>query len=541
MKKTHEPEPLISLTADKLKKYWKADLISGFLIFLIALPLSLGIAIGSSFPPMAGIIAAVVGGLVVAIFSGSHLTICGPAAGLIVVIIHGVDVLGQGDLTLGYQATLAAIVIAGIFQIGFGLLKSGKLSTFFPGAVVHGMMAAIGITIISKQIHVLFGVKPAAKEILKIIAEIPNSVMNLNPEVTIIGVVSLLMLILIPRIPLAWIKKLPVPMLVVIAGIIFDKMFDLEHEHVYTFFSHDYVVGPKFLVQLPAKIADGIVFPNWSLIGTANFWFVTVSIALVASLETLLSASAIQSVDPMKRKSNFDKDLIALGLGTTVSGLLGGLPMIAEIVRSSSNVNNGAKTPWSNFFHGGFMLIFVVGAPWLLQEIPLASLAALLVFVGWRLGSPKEFIKIYNIGSDQLLIFTSTVLMTLATDLLLGVAFGILVKILIHTARGLSVKEIFFTNVIVDNHEAEVVNVRILRAAIFWSIYKVKDTLYNLPNAKVINVDLSDCKIVDHSMMEFFNHFGKECEEEGVKFNVSGHENLKVKSGHHLAARRLKP
>ncbi len=537
MKKTNSPEPFISLTGDKLKKNWKADLISGFLIFLIALPLSLGIAIGSSFPPMAGIISAVMGGMVVAIFSGSHLTICGPAAGLIVVIIHGVDSLGGGDLTLGYQATLAAIVFAGLLQILFGLMRSGKLSTFFPGAVVHGMMAAIGLIIISKQIHVLVGVKPASKEIFEIIAEIPNSFMNMNPEVAIIGFVSLLMLIFIPKIPFQWVKKIPVPMLVVIVGIIFDQYFDLEHEHIYRFFGQEYLIGPKNLVQLPAKIADGIVFPNWSLIGTANFWFVTVSIALVASLETLLSASAIQSLDPQKRKSNFDKDLMALGLGTTISGMLGGLPMIAEIVRSSSNVNNGAKTPWSNFFHGLFMLLFVVGAPWLLQKIPLASLAALLVFVGWRLGSPKEFIKIYKIGVDQLIIFVSTVVVTLATDLLVGVAAGVLVKIIIHCVRGLSLKHIFFTNIIVDGKNAEVVNIRILRAAVFWSIYKVKDTLYNVPNAKVINVDVSDCRIVDHSMMEFFDHYQKECQDEGISFNVTGLDQLELNSSHYLAAR----
>lgn len=540
MNKTSGPEPFISLTADKLKKNWKADFISGFLIFLIALPLSLGIAIGSSMPPMAGIISAVVGGMIVAIFSGSHLTICGPAAGLIVVIIHGVDSLGGGDLTLGYQATLAAIVFAGILQVFFGLMKSGKLSTFFPGAVVHGMMAAIGLIIISKQIHVLLGVKTTSKEIFEIIGEIPNSLMNMNPEVALIGVVSLLMLIFIPKIPIKWVKKIPVPMLVVIAGIVFDKYFDLEHEHVYRFFEHDYLVGPKNLVQLPDKIIDGIVFPNWSLIDTANFWFVTVSIALVASLETLLSASAIQSLDPQKRKSNFDKDLIALGIGTAISGLLGGLPMIAEIVRSSSNVSNGAKTQWSNFFHGVMMLTFVAGAPWLLQKIPLASLAALLVFVGWRLGSPKEFIKIYKIGIDQLIIFVSTVVLTLATDLLVGVAFGILVKIIIHCIRGLSLKQIFFTNIIVEGQKTDNVKIKILRAAIFWSIYKIKDTLYNVPNAKVINIDLSDCKIVDHSMMEFFEHYKKECQDEGVEFNLTGLDHLQLQSPHHLATRSLK-
>jgi MFS superfamily sulfate permease-like transporter len=540
MKKTNVPEPVIALTAEKLKKNWRDDLLSGLLIFLIALPLSLGIAIGSSFPPMAGIIAAVVGGLVVSIFAGSHLIIAGPAAGLIVVIVHGVDSLGGGDLTLGYTATLAAIAIAGLITMTFGLLKSGKLSTFFPGAVVHGMMAAIGIIIIAKQIHTLFGVKPAAKDIVGIIAEIPHTIMNLNPEVTIIGVTSLLMLIFIPKLPIPFVKKIPVPMLVVIAGIIFDKAFDLEHEHMYTLFSHDYQLGPKFLVQLPARIMDGIVFPNWSLIATGKFWFVTISIALVQSLESLLTSSAIQGLDPLKRKSNFDKDLIALGMGTTISGMLGGLPMIAEVIRSSANVNNGAKTPWSNFFHGSFLLVFVIFFPWLLQEVPLSSLAALLVFAGWRLGSPKEFMKIYNIGSDQLVIFTSTVLVTVTVDLLAGVGFGILVKIIIHALRGLSPRHIFLTNIDINDRDSEVVNIKILNAAIFWSIFKVKDNLYSLPNAKVINVDVSDCKVVDHSMMEFFDHFRKECAEEGVQFNLTGLENKKEKSGHMLAARRIK-
>jgi MFS superfamily sulfate permease-like transporter len=530
-------EPFISLTPEKLRRNWKVDLLSGFLIFLIALPLSLGIAVGSSFPPMAGIIAAVIGGMVVSIFSGSHLTICGPAAGLIVVIMNAVNVLGKGDPAVGYTATLAAIVIAGFFQIAFGLMKSGKLSTFFPGAVVHGMMASIGIIIISKQFHVLVGVKPQSQDILGVMAEIPHSLMNMNPEVALVGFVSLLMMIFIPKIPIKWVRKVPVPMLVVIAGITFDKFFDLTREHVYTFFSKDFEVGPKFLVQLPKNLADGFVFPNWSFVGTTDFWIVTLSIALVASLETLLSASAIQGLDPLKRKANFDKDLIALGLGTVVSGMLGGLPMIAEIVRSSANVGNGARTPWSIFFHGSLMFLFVISVPWLLQEIPLASLAAMLVFVGWRLASPKEFIKIYRIGIDQLIIFCATIVITLLTDLLLGVFIGIAVKIIIHAFRGLSIRQIFFTNVLVDDKNAEVVNIRILRAAIFWSIYKIKDTLYRLPNARIIHVDVSDCKIVDHSMMEFFEHFQKECEDEGVEFKLTGLTRFREESDHALATR----
>ncbi len=513
---------LISLSFDKLKKYWKADMMSGLLIFLIALPLSLGIAMASNVPPMAGIISACVGGLVVAIFSGSHLTICGPAAGLIVLIINGVETLGNGDAFVGYRYTLAAIVIAGIFQIIFGAFKSGKLSTFFPAAAVHGMMAAIGMIIMSKQIHTLFGMKPTAKSIFGIIGEIPNSVANMNPEIAVIGISSLLMLILIPKIPLNWVKKIPVPMVVVLAGIFFDRVFDLEHEHIFHMWNHDYTVGPKMLIQLPKNLSDGIVFPDWGLLATGKFWFVTVSIALVASLETLLSASAIQGIDPEKRKADFDKDLVALGVGTTVSGLLGGLPMIAEIVRSSANVNNGAKTPWSNWFHGFFLLASVCTLPWLLQKIPLASLAAILVFVGWRLAGPKEFVKIYKEGSEAFLVFCVTIFFTLAEDLLVGVFVGIVVRIILHTIRGLKPNEIFFTNVFVDDPEAEKVNVKITTAATFWSIFKVKETLYNLPNAKSITVDVSVCKVVDDSMTHFLDHYKKECDDHGIKFNLVG-------------------
>lgn len=539
MKKHEIQKEFFSLSLKKLKENWKVDLISGFLVFLIALPLSLGIAMASSFPPMAGIIAAVVGGMVVAIFSGSHLTICGPAAGLIVVIIHGVDVLGAGDPMLGYRTTLAAIVIAGFLQIFFGIMKSGKLSTFFPGAVVHAMMAAIGIIIMSKQVHTMLGVKPQGKEIFDIIFEIPKSFMNLNPQIALIGIVSLLMLIFIPKIPFKWIKKIPVPMLVVLAGIMFDKILDLEHEHLYQIGNASYQVGPKFLLQLPKNLADGIVFPDWRFISNFNFWVVTFSIALVASLETLLSASAIQSVDPQRRKANFDKDLVALGSGTVVSGFFGGLPMIAEIVRSSANVSNGAKTPWSNFFHGFFMLVFVLGLPGLLQEIPLASLAALLVFVGWRLASPKEFIKIYKIGMDQLIIFIATIVMTLMTDLLIGVGFGILVKLLIHSMRGLSFKEIFFTNVITQKLPDGEFFIKVNRAAVFWSIYKLKDTLYNLKEPKMITINFSMCKMVDHSMMEFLEHYKVECIENGIDLNIEGIQHLKVDSHHHQATRHL--
>lgn len=528
---------LLSLSLSDLKNFWKFDLTSGFLIFLIALPLSLGIAMASGFPSMAGIIAACVGGIVVSLLAGSHLIVCGPAAGLIVVILSGMEMLGKGNNEAGYKLTLAAIVVAGIIQIGLGFLKSGRLSTFFPSSVVHGMMAAIGLIIMSKQLHTLLGVKPEASDIVGVIKEIPHSIMHLNPTIAAIGVVSLLLLIFIPKINNPIVRKIPVPMLVVLLGIVFAKLFGIETEQVYRIWDNEFHVGPKYLVQLPKNIADGIVFPDFSAFFTQPFWFVTISIALVASLETLLSSTAIKMIDPQKRNVKFDRDLIALGAGCTISGLLGGLPMIAEIVRSSSNVSNGAKTQWSNFFHGLFLLIFILLFPKVLQEIPLASLAAILIFVGWRLASPKEFVHMFHIGFDQLLVFLVTVLMTLKTDLLLGVLAGIVMEIIVNLIRGLQFGEFFSTKNIIFRQHDKSVRLILRKAATFWNLYNLKQALMRVPDKKEVIIDFSHCRVIDHTMMEFLEIYKVECSEQGCSVVYIGIENFHPHSKHKLSAR----
>lgn len=526
-----------TLKKDDLKNNWKSDMASGFLIFLIALPLSLGIAMASGFPSMAGIIAACVGGLVVSLISGSHLTICGPAAGLIVVILSGMEMLGKGDNEAGYKLTLAAIVVAGIIQVVLGLLKSGRLSTFFPSSVVHGMMAAIGIIIMSKQFHTLLGVKPESSDVIGLIKEIPKSILGLNPSIACIGVVSLLLLIYIPKINHPIIKKIPAPMLVVLLGIIFEKIFNIGTEQVYRIWDNEFHIGPKYLVQLPKNIADGIVFPDFSAFFTQPFWFVTISIALVASLETLLSSTAIKMIDPQKRDVKFDKDLVAMGIGSTISGFLGGLPMIAEIVRSSSNVSNGGKTQWSNFFHGFFLLIFVLLFPKILQEIPLSSLAAILIFVGWRLASPKEFVHMFHIGFDQLVVFIITVIVTLKTDLLLGVLAGIIVEIVVNLIRGLQFGEFFSTKNIIFRQKDKSVRIIMRKGATFWNLYNLKQALLRVPDKKEVTVDFSHCMIIDHTMMEFLEIYQVEGTEQGIVVTYVGLEGFHPHSKHKLSAR----
>ena len=516
-----------------LKQNWKTDLMSGFLIFLIALPLSLGIALASGVPPLSGIIAAVVGGLIVSMTSGSYVTINGPAAGLIVVILGAVNSLGGG--IDGYRLTLAAITIAGILQIIAGVTKAGKLCSYFPSSAVHGLLASIGIIIIAKQTYIMLGIKPVGKTAIQQLANLPGSLGLANPELALIGLLTLATVIIMPLIkPL---KKFPAPLVGVVIGMCLGTYFDLSHEHTYLGFqNHEYRLTPDALVTLPGNLMEGIVHPDWSRLGDPIFWRATMMIFIIASLETLLSCAAVDKLDPYHRKADLNRDLTAIGIGTAVSGWLGGLPMIAEIVRSSANVNSGAKTRWSNFFHGCFMLIFVCFASGMIHRIPQASLAAILVFTGFRLASPKEFRKTWSIGSDQMLIFVTTIVVTLGTDLLVGIMSGVLVKLILHLIRGNSPISLLKSSVDVttDNNE---VAVNVNGSVAFTNLLFLKQKLEAIPTGLDMKIDLADTKLVDHSVMEFLEHFQHDYERSGGHVALVGLEGHRSQSDHPLAAR----
>ncbi len=524
---------------------WRSDVLSGFLVFLIALPLCLGIAMASGFPPMAGIITAIIGGLVVSRINGSYVTINGPAAGLIVVIVDAVQSLGQGDAMAGYRFTLAAIVCASVLQVLLGVFKAGKLSAYFPSSVVHGMLAAIGIIIMTKQIHTLLGVKPAAKSLLGTIAEIPHSIYEMNPEVAFIGLMGLLLLIIWSFIKNLTLKMIPAPLLVVLLGLGLERYFDLDHVHKYLFLSdaeflphHIFTIGPAFLVTVPENFMSGFYFPDFSKIATLEFWESAVTIWLVGSLESLLSASAVDKLDLYKRNSNLNRDLAAVGVGNIFSGMVGGLPMIAEIVRSSANVNNGAKTAWANFFHGLFLLVFVALFPKLIHEIPLSSLAALLVFTGFRLASPKEFAKTMEIGLDNFVLFVVTITGILATDLLVGVAIGIVVKLMIHITRGVKLGNLFSMAFHVKQTDPGTYHIAISGAAVFSNFISLKSMLATLPDKKAIYFDLSEAELIDHTVMEFIHEFSNEYTHNGGTCTTVGLDGHEPYSNHPLAARR---
>jgi MFS superfamily sulfate permease-like transporter len=526
-----------------LQQNWKTDLVSGFLVFLIALPLCLGISLASGFPPIAGIFTAIIGGMFVSIFAGSRLTIKGPAAGLIAIAVGAIDTFSKyntpTDPMLAYKLTLAVIVVASLIQVVFGLIKAGRLGDFFPASVVHGMLAAIGVIIFSKQIHVLLGVKPHAKEPLELLAEIPQSLAGLNPEIMLIGAVSLIILFTLPVIKNKYVKMVPAPMIVLLIAVMMGLYFDLLHEHKYMFMGHEYKVGENYLVTLPNNILDGITFPVFSHIFTFESLQFILMFSLVGSIESLLTVKAIDGLDPYQRKSNMDKDLVAVGLGNTLSGLIGGLPMISEVVRSSANVNNGAQTRWANFFHGMFLLIFVAFFPYLIHQIPLAALAAMLVFTGYRLASPKEFRNTYKIGVEQLVIFLTTLIVTLATDLLIGVFAGIILKMIIHIIGGAKPQHIFKASADLKE-EGGVVYLNIINYAIFTNLLGYKKFLAKIPAGSRLIINFEQAKIVDHTFMEYIHHFEHDHHLTGGTVELEGLDSHKPFSDHPLAARKVR-
>lgn len=520
------------------RENWKQDLQSGFSISLIALPLCLGIAIASGFPPIAGLFAAIVGGLLVSRINGSHITITGPAAGLIVVNLGAIETLGQGDNAAGYKYALAAIVVAGVMIFLLGLFKAGKFGDFFPTAAVHGMLAAIGVIIIVKQLFVALGVSAHGHELYEVMAEIPEALLKSNPEVALIAVVSLIILIVYPKIKIKAIKLIPAPMWVLLVAIPLELVMDWQHEHELVFLSEHFKVGPQLLVHLPERVLDGVVMPDFAKIGTSAFWIAATTIALVTAIESLLSAVAVDSLDPFKRKSNLNKDVSAMGIGASVSGFIGGLPMISEIVRSSANVSDGAKSQWSNFFHAIFLLVFMFALQPVIELIPMSALAAMLIFTGYRLASPKEFKHVKEIGSNELIVFISTLVMVLATDLLIGIAVGIMVNMVLNIVKGASLSNLFKLNASYQT-EGNTLTIAINGVLVFSNYLGLKSVISKHSDKNII-LDLSKASYVDHTALHHIKDLMADKKLLGKSLTLANTSLLKASTEHPLSEISLK-
>ncbi len=535
-----------------LKENFSNDAVSGFLVFLLALPLSLGIAGASDFPPIYGLVTAMIGGLVVSFFAGSPLTIKGPAAGLIVIVAGAVGEFAKmapntvEDATkYGWQLALGTIVVAGIIQVLFGILKFGRLVDFFPLSAVRGMLAAIGLIILSKQLHILLGFNPMTLENkpiiepIELILELKNSFANFmaHTDVVFVGIVSLAIVFCWTMIPINALKKIPSALVVLVVSIPLAMFLGIHNEADIKEAGLVIKKGYKPLLDFKEGLVD-IIGVNVSFEGissTGVFIKYVIMFALVGSLEALLTVKAIDMMDPIKRKSNTNKDLIAVGIGNIVSGILGGLPMISEVARSSANVNNGAKTRWANFFHGLFIFIFLLFAVKFSDLIPKSALAAMLIGVGWKLAHPREFGHMLKIGPDQLVVFVTTIFVTLTTDLLLGIGAGIVIKLILHVLRGVPFSSLFKAKIEVNNDL-----VKISGAMVFSNYLGVQKVISRFDPSQNLNLDVTNCTFIDHSVIESIHQLQNEFKTSGGNLDIKGLTDFRNLYGsrHYLAAKR---
>jgi MFS superfamily sulfate permease-like transporter len=399
---------------------FKTNTISGFIVFLIALPLCLGIASASAFPPVAGLITAIVGGIVSSWLGSARLSIKGPGVGLIVIILGAVQELGQNNPILGYKRTLACGVIAGLLQMIAAQLGLANIVEWIPSAAVHGVLSSIGIIIILEQIPILLGEPYFQSDTLHFFEKIPEIIKNILPEEAFIGLTGLVLLIAFRFFAQGKIKKFPVQIAVLLVGMsiaVFDGLNPLINQNL-----------SRFFVMIPKNPLEFISFPNFDRIFDLTFFKHTLFLFLVGSIESTVTVNALNLLNSGKTKSNLNHDLFSVGCGNVVACFLGGLPMISEIVRSQANTDNQATHQTANFMHGFFMLASLLLCVNFLNRIPLACLASMLIYTGARLASWKQFQHAYHLGKMYFTIFLTALLCTVFIDILAGLSIAFVLE-----------------------------------------------------------------------------------------------------------------
>lgn len=534
------------------RKYFRYDFVAGFLVFLIALPLCLGIALACGYPPLAGVFTAIIGSILSTFISNSELTIKGPAAGLIVIAVGCVGAFGGDGASGGFNATdmnaykmaLAVGVAAAVLQILFGLFRAGILGEFFPVTAVHGMLAAIGVIIITKQIPIALGVE-AKGEPLELLGRMPEIILEANPAIALIGCLSMLIMFLWPvaQKRVRMLRAIPAPMATLLVVVPMGMAFDLMHTHSYYLQGHKYQLGDQYLVRMPDHVFgmfDELSFPDFSALLLPKAWKWVFMFFVVGSLESLLSAKAVDVLDPWHRKTNLDRDMVAVGIANLAAALVGGLPMISEIVRSKASIDNGARTRFADMWHGVFLLVCVALIPTFLHRIPLAALASMLVYTGYRLAHPSEFVHIYHVGREQLVVFVTTLIAVLATDLLVGIGIGIGVKILIHLVNGVPLSSLIKPYLEVTDEDDATCRIRAHQSAVFtnWIPFRREIENIGFVQHKNVIVDLSATKLVDHSVMDKLAAMRQDFAQRGLSLEITGLDTHRQLSRHERAARK---
>lgn len=499
----------------------KSDLTAGLIVFLIALPLCLGIAQASNAPPLAGIIAGVIGGIVIGFFSKSQLSVSGPAAGLVAIVIGALEKLGA------FEIFLCAVILAGAFQLLLGFLRAGSIANYFPTNVIEGMLAGIGLTIIIKQIPDAVGfVNPKHTEGMTdaddgfTLQSITDSFNHLEPGAIIIAMVGIGILVLWSLKGMKKVQMIPAGLLVVIIGTLLNQLFATVAPSLYVSGSH--------LVNLPVPKTAGDFFGNFKLPDLSGFanpmvWSTGLVIAVVASIETLLCIEATDKLDPQKRYTSGDAELRAQGIGNIVSGFIGGLPITSVIVRSSANINAGARTKLSTIFHGSLLLVCVATIPFILNLIPKAGLAAILIYTGYRLCRPAVFKHMWHAGLTQFLPFVITALAVVFLDLLKGVGLGMAFSIFYILRNNLRIP-FFYKRSVYES--GEVVRLELAQEVSFLNKASIKKTLENIPEGSTLILDATNTEYIDYDVLELIKEFQlSKAPDKDIRMSLIGFRN----------------
>jgi MFS superfamily sulfate permease-like transporter len=501
----------------------KYDFKSSLVVFFVALPLCLGIAIASGAPPMSGLIAGIVGGIVVGIFSGSHVSVSGPAAGLTVIVLDSINSLGT------FPLFLASLVVAGLIQLALGFLKAGVLGYYFPHSVIKGMLSAIGLILILKQIpHALGYDKDQMGDLAfqqmdnqNTFSEIWIAIQYFSPGAIPVVIIAMLILIGFERPTIKankYLSAVPPALWAVVAGILINL--------AYISFKPEWILDEEHLVTIPvlsgiSELGTLFTLPDFGLILSGNFWVVAATLAIIGSIESLLSLEAGDKMDPQKRISPASRELVAQGIGNTVSGLIGGLPVTAVIVRTSANVTSGARTKLSAILHGILLAVLVLSIPSILNKIPLSCLAAVLFMVGYKLAKPSIFVHEWEKGMDQFLPFIATIIAILFTDLLVGIGIGMVVGIFF------VIKTNFQTAIMVTEHNGNYL-VKLHKDVSFLNKAPLKNQLSEIPDNSYVIINGYKAKFIDQDIKDVLNDFITSAHDRNITIRIEGFDyNLK--------------
>ena len=496
-----------------LKSYFssnnlKKDIPSSIVVFLVALPLCLGIALASGAPLFAGLLTGIIGGIVVGSLSGSQLSVAGPAAGLTVIVFNAITSLGS------YEVFLMSLVLAGIIQLVLGAVKAGTIANYFPSAVIEGMLAAIGIILIMKQFPHAVGYDAdfegdetfAQADQHNTFSGVLGAFSKINYGAVIISVTSILILIYWPKIKK--VAAVPAPLIVVVVGVVLSLLFS----------STDIALQAKQLVTIPVVGSADEFFglfksADFAAIGRKDVWITAFTLAIVASLETLLSLEAVDKIDPIKRVSPTNRELFAQGTANIVSGMLGGLPMTAVIVRSSANVHAGARTKMSAIIHGMWLLMALLLIPGLINYIPLSCLAAILLMTGYKLARLALFKHMWQLGWNQFIPFVVTIIAVVFTDLLIGVGVGMVVGVFYILRTNM--RNPYFYH-IESNENKKVLRIRLSEEVTFLNKAAIQVMLSKLPNESEVVIDGSNSKYIDPDVIEIIKNYKHNAYSKGI-------------------------